>query len=151
MSTDALTESLADACLAYDVRKVRSALAKGACPNRKTHQGYHPVHILVDPGNKATDARQAKCLAVLLSSGVELNHKHQFAYTVCERISFFLPHCARAVIEHFGGLPPEIDQMDPDHCAWWQQIFGKWQSENQARVLSLATPPPSADTIPRRF
>lgn len=151
LGADALTDLLADACLAYDVRKVKRALTSGANPNRPTHQGYRPVHILVDPGNQGTDARQAKCLALLLAAGVEMQHKHQFAYTVCERISFFLPHCARVVIEHHQGLPDEVDLMDQDHRAWWQKLMGKWKSEKQALALSLATPHAANDAHPRRF
>ena len=150
-SFEDLTDALASACLAYDARKVKAALKRGACPNRPTHLGNRPVHMLIDPGNAGTDLRQARCLALLLEHGVELGHKHKFIYTACERISMFLPHCARAVIEHAGGLPAEVLEMEPEHHSWWQGIHAHWKAAKEASLLQASTPGASGSSEPRRI
>lgn len=151
LDQDDLTDALVAACLDCDAVKMANWIQKGADVNRPTHLGIFPVHLVLDPGNPGRDEDQARCLQLLLAHGVDIARKHRNVYAVCERISIFLPHCALAIIDHFKELPEDLEEFDPDHGQWWEDIFQQWKSSNEAMALDQETISPQSQVNPARL
>lgn len=136
---DLLTDELIDGCHHYDAARVKCALKKGALVNRANRMGLMPVHVLIDPGASNRDKAQSKCLSEMLKYQVNLIAKHKGAYSVYERVSMFLPRCARVIIEHHSGIPGAVKRMPSEHQAWWSEIEGEWRSAESAKLLEEKT------------
>lgn len=140
-----------DACHYYDPKHVIKALQDGAQVNRASRAGLIPVHVLIDPAATHCDKRQAQCLRAMMEQRVNLMAKHRGAYSVYERVTFFLPECAKVLIEHHRGVPGAVKKMDKDSIAWWSVIAGKWQAIADAEALSKSTPQRASATEARRL
>jgi hypothetical protein len=140
----AATEALFVACEAADANGVAASLAKGAPLAARNEEGSSPAHILIDPWLNTSDEAQARCLALLLSAGLNIMSRNKSGVPVLDRISFRLPLCAQAVLREYepGSEDRVYDLRDflGAEALWWNTQIQAVRATYQAECLDQATP-----------